>query len=56
MINAIDANSTYYLLNKKNKTPIVFIHGVGLNHSIWSPQINYFDHTKYKIDLYQLDL
>ena len=51
MINAIDANSTYYLLNKKNKTPIVFIHGVGLNHSIWSPQINYFDHTIVTYDI-----
>ena len=51
MINAIDANSTYYLLNKKNKTPIVFIHGVGLNHSIWSPQINYFDHTTVTYDI-----
>ena len=51
MINAIDASSTYYLLNKKNKTPIVFIHGVGLNHSIWSPQINYFDHTTVTYDI-----
>ena len=51
MINATDSNGTFYLLNKKNKTPIIFIHGVGLNHSIWSPQINYFDHTALAYDI-----
>ena len=51
MINATDSNGTFYLLNKKNKTPIIFIHGVGLNHSIWSPQINYFDHTTLAYDI-----
>ena len=51
MINATDSNGTFYLLNKKNKTPIIFIHGVGLNHSIWSSQINYFDHTTLAYDI-----
>ena len=51
MIDATDSNGTFYLLNKKNKTPIIFIHGVGLNHSIWNPQINYFDHTTLVYDI-----
>jgi pimeloyl-ACP methyl ester carboxylesterase len=43
MIKDTDSSGTYYLLNKKNqKIPIVFIHGVGLNHEIWEPQIDYF--------------
>jgi len=43
MIKDTDSSGTYYLLNKKDqKIPIVFIHGVGLNHEIWEPQIDYF--------------
>ena len=35
--------STFYSLNKVDKdNPIVFIHGVGLNHEIWKPQIDFF--------------
>ena len=45
MINARDSKGTFYILNKKNRTPIIFIHGVGLDHSIWDPQINEFDNT-----------
>ena len=34
---------TFYSLNKVNKdNPIVFMHGVGLNHEIWKPQIDFF--------------
>jgi len=34
---------TFYSLNKVNKdSPIVFVHGVGLSHKIWKPQINFF--------------
>jgi len=34
---------TFYSLNKVNKdNPIVFVHGVGLNHEIWKPQIDFF--------------
>ena len=45
MINATDSKATFYKLNQKQGTPIVFIHGVGLDHNIWDPQINEFDNT-----------
>ncbi len=35
-------NQTYYNYIDKQTIPIVFIHGVGLDHKMWSPQINYF--------------
>ena len=43
MVNKVDSLGTSYSLNKINeKTPIIFIHGVGLNKEIWKPQINFF--------------
>ena len=37
--NSFDTN---YSLNKVGeKNPIVFIHGVGLNQSIWKPQVDF---------------
>ena len=45
MINATDSKGTFYKLNQKKGIPIVFIHGVGLDHNIWDPQINKFDNT-----------
>ena len=51
MINATDANNTFYVLNIKKEIPIVFIHGVGLNHSIWDPQINAFENTTLVYDI-----
>ena len=34
---------TFYKFNKKNeKDPILFIHGIGLNHEIWDHQIKFF--------------
>ncbi len=45
MINGTDANGTFYVLNKKQGIPIIFIHGVGLSHKIWESQINSFDNT-----------
>jgi len=35
-------NQTYYNYIDKQTIPIVFIHGVGLDHKMWSPQIDYF--------------
>jgi len=51
MINATDSNHTNYLLNKKSGIPVVLIHGVGLNYSIWEPQINAFDNTVLAYDI-----
>ena len=43
MINGTDSSKTFYLLNQTDKkTPMVFIHGVGLTHEIWQPQLDYF--------------
>ena len=44
---------TDYLFKKKNDSnPIVFIHGVGLNKEIWSPQLEFFkDHNILAYDL-----
>ena len=43
MLNKVDAFGTSYSLHKINKkTPIVFVHGVGLTKEIWEPQIGFF--------------
>ena len=36
-------NQNYYNYINNNTIPIVFIHGVGLDHKMWAPQINYFN-------------
>ncbi len=51
MINAKDSQNTFYIIDKKNDVPIVFIHGVGLNHKIWEPQINVFKNTFLAYDI-----
>ena len=53
MINNTDPSGTFYLLNKKDqKVPLVFVHGVGLTHEIWKPQIDYFkDYTALSYDI-----
>ena len=53
MINGFDSSKTFYLLNQKDKeNPIVFIHGVGLTHEIWRPQLDYFkDNTTISYDI-----
>ena len=51
MINATDSKGTYYQLNNKKKLPIVFIHGVGLNHEIWEYQFNSFENTVLTYDI-----
>jgi len=43
MSQNFDPNQNYYCFNKKNSIPIVFIHGVGLDHQMWDYQINYFN-------------
>ena len=51
MINAKDSKDTFYILNKKQDTPVVLIHGVGLSHKIWEPQINSFNNTIIAYDI-----
>jgi pimeloyl-ACP methyl ester carboxylesterase len=53
MINGTDSSETFYLLNQTDKKiPIVFIHGVGLTHEIWQPQLDYFkDKTTISYDI-----
>ena len=40
MSNNFDPNQNHYIYIKKDTTPLIFIHGVGLDHQMWSPQIN----------------
>jgi pimeloyl-ACP methyl ester carboxylesterase len=43
MSKTLDSFKTYYKFNKCNENdPIIFIHGIGLNHGIWDEQISYF--------------
>ena len=43
MSKTLDSFDTFYKFNKINeKDPIIFIHGIGLNHQIWDQQIEYF--------------
>ena len=35
-----DLNQNYYSFIDNNTDPLVFIHGVGLDHKMWQPQIN----------------
>ena len=53
MKTATTSSGTYYLFNKKDqKTPIVFVHGVGLTHEIWQPQLDFFKgHTTITYDI-----
>ena len=53
MIKDTDSSGTFYLLNKTDqKIPIVLIHGVGLTHKIWQPQLDYFkDYTTLSYDI-----
>ena len=53
MPSKVDSFGTCYSLHKINeKSPIVFIHGVGLTKEIWEPQINFFkDYNTLTYDL-----
>ena len=53
MLNKVDSFGTAYSLKKNNeKSPIVFVHGVGLTKEIWEPQINFFkDYNTLTYDL-----
>ncbi len=47
-----DPNQNCYFFNKKNSIPIVFIHGVGLDHQMWDKQVDYLN--EYSILTYDL--
>jgi len=51
LINNFDSKKTFYQINIKKDPPIIFVHGVGLNHSIWEPQIDAFDNTVIVYDI-----
>ena len=40
MSQNFDLNQNYYSFIDNNTDPLVFIHGVGLDHNMWDPQIN----------------
>ena len=53
MTKTVDSFETYYKLHKTNeKTPIIFIHGIGLTHGIWDHQIEFF--KEYNTIIYDL--
>ena len=39
MSNNFDPNQNHFFFNNKGTIPLVFIHGVGLDHQMWKPQI-----------------
>jgi len=43
MPQGLDSNQNYYSFIDNNTAPLVFIHGVGLDHQMWKSQINYFN-------------
>ena len=53
MTTGTTASDTFYLFNKKKQlSPIVFIHGVGLTHEIWQPQLDFFkDYSTLSYDI-----
>jgi len=40
MLENFDSNQNHYFYNKKDTIPLVFVHGVGLDHQMWDAQIN----------------
>ena len=41
----IDSHGNYFEFTEiKNSTPTIFIHGVGLDNTMWFPQKEYFNH------------
>ena len=45
MSQNFDPNQNYYSFIDNNTDPLIFIHGVGLDHKMWEPQINSFNNS-----------
>ena len=45
MLKNFDKNQNYYKFYKRKNIPIVFIHGVGLDHEMWFPQVRSFKYN-----------
>jgi len=43
MSQNFDPNQNHYFFYKKNSIPLVFIHGVGLDHQMWNKQVDYLN-------------
>ena len=43
MSENFDQSQNHYFFNKKNSTPLIFIHGVGLDHQMWAKQVNHLN-------------
>ena len=52
MSQNFDPNQNYYSFIDNNNVPLVFIHGVGLDHKMWEPQVNFLN--SYSIITYDL--
>ena len=52
MSQRFDSNQNYYSFINNKTIPIVFVHGVGLDHQMWKPQINGLN--EYSIITYDL--
>ena len=52
MSKNFDPNQNYYFFNKKKSIPVVFIHGVGLDHQMWDQQVDYL--SEFSILTYDL--
>jgi len=52
MSQGLDSNQNYYSFIDNKTTPLVFIHGVGLNHQMWEPQVQCL--KEYSIITYDL--
>jgi len=52
MLHNFDPNQNYYSFIDNNTDPLVFVHGVGLDHKMWEPQINFLNnHSIISYDL-----
>ena len=52
MSQNFDSNQNYYSFIDNDTDPLVFIHGVGLDHRMWEPQIKSLnDHSIIAYDL-----